>query len=100
MTLECGTTIFPASHAGKFRDISGVFRPNEVILLQQEKTKLLSTSSRTMAMMSESQRAQQFHAIGNDPQAWRMSADELLATARVLKRQREAVSRGGTDLVT
>ena len=44
-------------------------------------------------MMSESQRAKQFHAIGNDPQAWRMSADELFATARVLKRQREAVSR-------
>jgi len=46
-----------------------------------------------MAMMSESQRVKQFHANGNDPQAWRMSADELLATARVLKRQREAVSR-------
>ena len=44
-------------------------------------------------MIPESKRIKQFYAVGNDPQAWRMSADELLATARVLKRQREAVSR-------
>jgi hypothetical protein len=42
MTLECGTTVFPASHAGKFRDISGVFPPTWAILPKQEKTKQLS----------------------------------------------------------
>jgi hypothetical protein len=43
-------------------------------------------------MISEAERFKQFHTIGNDPHAWRVSADQLLATARVLKRQQEAVN--------
>jgi hypothetical protein len=53
MTLECGTTVIPASHAGKFRDISGVFRPRVAILPQKEKTKLLSTALPTLRAPAE-----------------------------------------------
>jgi hypothetical protein len=43
-------------------------------------------------MTSKSWKSKQFDVIGNDHLSWMTSADELLAVARTLKRQREATN--------
>jgi hypothetical protein len=70
MTLECGTTVFPASHAGKFRDISGVFPPTWAILLQREKTKLLSIYAHQKFLM----RIRVHEDDGGKMRSWRLPA--------------------------
>ena len=42
-------------------------------------------------MTSKALKSKQFDMIGNNPRSWMMSADELLAVVRVLKRQRKTI---------
>lgn len=42
-------------------------------------------------MTSKSLKSKKFDVIGNNPRSWMMSADELLAVVRVLKRQRKTI---------